>query len=549
MTISCRLSLVAVLWLGQFAASFAAGRLELRAVDKDTGKPLAVRVHFQNGQGKPYRPAKVKGGIVAGDHIVFAEKLVLDLPNGRYSFTMEHGPEYRVMNGHFDIQNFADDSQTIELTRFCDMAQEGWFSGDLDVQQPELKIKTLMQTEDLHVTPLITWSNNKSPWDNRAPPKQAVTQFDESYFFSVMGGQWTTPGNTLRLFRLDRPVELPSELNAALSGDKKVSAALGSLPLIPLVEQARREHGAWIDAGTPFARDLPIWIAAGLVDSLQVANRYLERQGAVANEAGGWPRDLASFPGPHGNGRWSQEIYYRLLNCGLRIPPTAGSGSGANNNPVGYNRVYVHTSTRAADKSPLSDTATGNNGEVPPQGNLTWNAWWDALRAGRVSISNGPLLRTSVEGQLPGHVFKADAGQTIELAIALTLSTRDKIRYLDVLKNGRTEISVSLDEFKQAGGKLPLLKFTESGWFVVRAVTETAPAYRYASTGPYFVEIGYQPRISRESAQFFLDWTNKRSEEIVGVSSQDSAMGETPMKLIQQAKSFWQDRLRKANAE
>ena len=34
-------------------------------------------------------------------------------------------------------------------------------------------------------------------------------------------------------------------------------------------------------------------------------------------------------------------MYYHVLNCGLRIPPVAGSGSGTNDNPVGTNRVYV----------------------------------------------------------------------------------------------------------------------------------------------------------------------------------------------------------------
>ena len=43
-----------------------------------------------------------------------------------------------------------------------------------------------------------------------------------------------------------------------------------------------------------------------------------------------------------GVGYWVQEIYYHLLNCGLRVAPSAGSASGVLPNPVGYNRVYVH---------------------------------------------------------------------------------------------------------------------------------------------------------------------------------------------------------------
>ena len=106
--------------------------------------------------------------------------------------------------------------------------------------------------------------------------------------------------------------------------------------------EAAFTSGAAACAGAFFARDLPIWIAAGQIDSVQLANRHLLRGGVVANEAGGWPRDNGMYPNPQGNGRWSQEIYYDLLNCELRIPATAGSGAGADGNPVGYNRVYVH---------------------------------------------------------------------------------------------------------------------------------------------------------------------------------------------------------------
>lgn len=536
-TLMFKPSLTLLFFITHFSAAIAAGRLELRAVDKDTGKPLAVRLHLQNGQGKPYKPTKLKGGLAFGDHLMFSEKLVLDLPNGRYNFVMEHGPEYRIMNGHFDIENFADDSKTVEMSRFCDLAKEGWFSGDLDVQRPELELKQAMVADDLHLVPLITWSNKKNFWERHPRPKQNVSKFDDSYFYSVMGGEWTTPGNTLHLFRADQPITWPAELSASINVNSKSAIALGSLPLILLAAQARQEQSAWIDAGALFARDLPVWVAAGIVDSVQVANRHLLREGVIANEAGGWARDLALFPGAQGNGRWSQEIYYHLLNCGLRIPPTAGSGSGANHNAVGYNRVYVHVG---------ETEATGD--AVPDK--LTWDGWWNGLRAGRVCITNGPLLRTRVEGEFPGHVFKADAGQSIELAIALTLSTRDKIRYLDVVKNGRTEITVSLDEFKQAGGKLPLLKFSESGWFVVRAVADTISTYRYASSGPYYVEIGYQPRISRSSVQFFLDWTNKRAEDLAN-SAVDQGLAEViaSQAAVKQAQTYWRGLLDKATTD
>ena len=218
------------------------------------------------------------------------------------------------------------------------------------------------------------------------------------------------------------------------------------------------------------------------------------RTGVVNDELGGRPRDAAQYPGLAGNGRWALDIYYHLLNCGVRLPPTAGSGSGwmprstaqsgstaalkaaasGNVNPLGYNRVYVFV-----------------------DGQLTWDKWWEGLRAGRTVVTNGPLIRPSVEGQPPGYVFQADRGQTLELEIGLTLSTRDKISYLEIIKNGAVEHTIRLDQWKENGGKLPLVKFNDSGWFLIRAVADEPNTYRFAMTAPYYVEIGYQPHISR----------------------------------------------------
>ena len=106
----------------------------------------------------------------------------------------------------------------------------------------------------------------------------------------------------------------------------------------------------------------------------------------MTKEAAGKPRDTFRFPGPDGNGRWSERIYYHLLNCGLRIPPTAGSGSGVAPNPLGYNRVYVHV-----------------------DGDFTYEKWWDALRRSR-GRDQRPVDSAHVEGEMPGLRVSRRAG-------------------------------------------------------------------------------------------------------------------------------------------
>src|SRR5215510_9488206 len=92
------------------ATAFADGRLILNVVDRETGAPLAVRMHLKNAQGKVIKPPKAP---VCGDHFVFFDKIELRLPNGGYQFVVERGKEYLDQTGRFDIANFADDTKTV----------------------------------------------------------------------------------------------------------------------------------------------------------------------------------------------------------------------------------------------------------------------------------------------------------------------------------------------------------------------------------------------------------------------------------------------------
>ena len=189
---------------------------------------------------------------------------------------------------------------------------------------------------------------------------------------------------------------------------------------------------------------MPAWVASGQVDSIGIANNHMCRDRMYRDEAWGKPRVVERLPAPHGNGYWTQEIYYHLLNCGLRIPPSAGSASGVLPNPVGYNRVYVHVGKE-----------------------LTWEKWWDGLRAGRSFVTNGPLLRVRANGELPGHVFTTPAGKEVEIELKAELTTRDKIRFIEIIKDGEVERKVPFEEFAKTG-VLGRVGFKSSGWFLVR---------------------------------------------------------------------------------
>jgi hypothetical protein len=508
-----RVFAAAICWLTCVAAhtdravAGSGGQLKIEVVDRDTGKSLACRMHLTNAAKRPLKAPKVP---FWHDHFVFSGSVTLKLPKGEYAFEVERGPEYLARSGHFTMDDFSEDTKTVDLKRFVDMAAEGWWSGDLDVERPAKDLELLMEAEDLHVVELISWPNRRNLLAKTAVSDSRLVRFDGNRFYHLGGGTDARSGGTLLFFNLPQPLDM--------DGFKAEFP-----PMQDSIRQAKLQDHAWVDAEKAYGWDLPIWVASGQLDSVQLANRNLGRKSAVNNEAGGKPRDKLYFPDPAGNGRWSERIYYHLLNCGLRLPPTAGSGSGAVGNPLGYNRMYVHV-----------------------DGEFTYEKWWEALGQGRVVVTNGPLIRPNVEGEMPGHVFRADAGQQIDLEVGLTLSTRDRVSYLEIIKNGELAHQVRLDDWAKMGGKLPPLNFNESGWFVIRAVTDVPDTYRFATTGPYYVEIGGGPRISKSSVKFFLDWVTERAKDL---KLDDAEEREAVLKCHRKARDFWQSLVDKANAE
>ena len=493
------------------------GELGITVIDRQTGQLTAVRMHLKDSSGRPAQP--LSKTIHWDDHFVFDGKIQLVLPNGDYSFQLERGPEYKVRHGTFSIRSGANDSHRFEMERFADLKLEGWWSGDLHVHRPRVRgkvpepldvIPLLMRAEDLHIAPIITWWNKFNLWEKRPLPEPRLVRFDSNRFYHLMAGEDERGGGALLYFNLEAPLE--------------ISRAAYEYPSpAEFLEQARKQPNVHIDIEKPFWWDVPVWVATGKVDSIGLANNHMQRSGMLAGEAWGKPRDVGRFPSPRGNGQWTQHIYYELLNCGLRIPPSAGSASGVLANPVGYNRVYVHC------------------GEE-----LSYEKWWEGLRAGRVFVTNGPLLRPRVNDQLPGHVFTAAAGETIELETTLQLSLRDQVEYLEIFKNGFAVHRVKLSDYARQGGQLPTVTFQSSGWMLVRAVTNNAATYRFASSGPYYVEIGNRPRISKASAKFFHAWVYERARRL---KLENPAQRAQVLRHHRAARTFWQNLVERANVE
>ncbi len=509
--------LVLVLWVGCVLSGgsrslmAARGELELRVLDADTQEPVAVQMQLLNQRGLPVKPP---GLVRDGDWLVFDGPAVLTLPPGDYSFRLRRGLEYRERTGNFDLQSGAADSHTVSLPRFVDMAKEGWYSGDLQFQPASLAgLVTRIRASDLALVPIICRDN------------QGVLSVTETFARQIE----TQMGR-------DRRLQWPLACDRR-QGSVAIFWSPMGLPTLPAASEALPTSfdiarilraGASNDA-TPHVHlahvcswDLPVWVAHSALDTVGLMHDgVLEESSRDAPQDR--PRDPVLFPDPEGVGRWSQQTYFQLLETGIRLPPAAGSGADASGNPLGLPRVYVHCGDAFSP-----------------------DAWWDGLRAGRVVVTNGPLIRPRINGQLPGHVFQARTGQTLQLQVELKLSTADKIRYLEIIYNGRPAQQVRLEDWAANQGRLPPIVCQRSGWVLVRVVAEHPTAFRSAVSGPFYVEFDDRPRISRQACQFFLDWVYQRARQI---KLPDPQQREALLLQHRVARDFWQGRCEAATVD
>ena len=484
-----------------------AGSIEFSVVDEDN-QPLPCRIHLKDSSGDVVKSASLP---FWRDHFVCDGNATVDVQTGRYSWVIERGPEFRRASGKVEVNVDQSAIVALKLQRITSLRDKGWYSGDLHVHRSVADIKLLMMAEDLDYAPVIQWWN--SPAKNISPVAETDFRFDGHRIYSLQAGEDEREGGALLYVGLNRPLDLTVQSREVPS------------PMF-FVQQAREiNDNVWIDIEKPFWWDVPTWLSSGKMNSIGIANNHMNRSGMYESEAWGKPRDTLRLPSPLGNGVWTQEIYYHILESGIRIPPSAGSASGVLRNPVGYNRVYVHL------------------GDDP----FTRQNWFRALAAGRSFVTNGPLLRVKSDGHLPGATLKFSADETRTIKLDVQLSSVDRVAAVEVIYNGRVVKRVPCSNSTDQRLAADLI-IDRPGWFLIRALTDVKSTFRFASTAPWYVESGdVTHRISRTSAQFFVRWVNQRIQRIVD-HVKDGELLKEVLAPHERARAFWLNRLAMANA-
>ena len=202
----------------------------------------------------------------------------------------------------------------------------------------------------------------------------------------------------------------------------------------------------------------------------------------------------------------TSEIWYRLLDLGLPIAPSAGTDAFPDfyrSMAVGTTRVYARVD------EPLWVA-----------GHVRQDAYLESLRAGRSFVTTGPLLKFEVNGVEAGGAIAA--GPEREVPWGLTLYSPSPVDHVEVVVNGEVVWSGEAIQPARERRYTGRVAVPPGGWIAARAhggPTEwpAMDSYPFAHTAPIWVgAVGSRdPVAAASSARDLLRWLDVAEPRLI----------------------------------
>jgi hypothetical protein len=343
----------------------------------------------------------------------------LRLPPGRATIKVYKGPEYKVEVTSIEIASDATVQHEIELSRWINMPQKGWYSADdhLHIARPSAErnvdVSKMMQAEDVHVANLLQMGKV----GDFAIAKQ-YAHGPESYYqegnYILAAGQ-----ENPRTHFLGHTITLGAE-KAHYNADKYLIYRL-----------------IWAETAKEGALN-------GFAHAIFPYGSFIAPHDGLAVVL---PHKLLHFIEVLQFDRNGYDVWYDLLALGLRITPTAGTDYPCGGQVLpGHERFYTKV-----------------------EGPLTYAKWLDSVRHGRTFVTTGPIVEFRVNGQDIGSDIMLEAATNVEISGSVTFDpARDDVSFIELVKNGNV-----IERFSRVKGA-EKIKFSlrrrvdEAAWFAIR---------------------------------------------------------------------------------
>jgi hypothetical protein len=449
--------------------------VHVRANDAATGQPTPVRIRFAGPDGTYYPPLgrlatfATEMGVDVGGNVLLDDKAhaTIDgtcevrLPPGRVTVSISKGPEYRPVRTEVD-RPAGKLALRFQVERWADLRAESWYSGDTRAHflSPHAALLEAA-AEDVAVVNLLAWEFLVPGLEGQRPSIPNILAF------SGQRPALETPGHLVVVNTLNQHPTLGRLL--LLNCHRPVYPlsfggpdGLDDWSLADWCDQCHRKAGLVVGDGFfghpegPPPGELLADLILGKIDALQ----------------------LTEFQNPRVDAECRQESvlrdWYGLLRCGFRVPLVGGGGKDSNLGVLGDTRTYARL-------------------QVGQE--FTYKNWIEAVRAGRTFVTDGPLLRFTVDGLDPGAVVRLPAeGGTVRVrAAARSLQTFER---LEVVSPAGVVAGAEAAGSPAEAALEVEVPVAESGWFVARCwgpYDEVLCQWVAAQSSPVYVEVEGRP--------------------------------------------------------
>jgi hypothetical protein len=471
-----------MLSIGEFDYGVPVGKLQLRVVDESTGKACVARISLEQQRGKFYAPVAALYRLErTNGHFYCREQAELELPAGAYRLSVSRGPEYATAKMEIRVEAGKTSTESIQLKRWCNFSAAGYTSGE----------------NHIHA------NYGYGEWYNTPQSMLDQCEGEDLNICNFMVANSDTDGVFDRSFFRGEPDRLSSPKTILYWNQEFRSTIWGHMTLVNLRQIVEPVFTGFKDTTNPW--DIPTnadiadrtHLQGGLVNYTHPAQN-VDDPYLGAYTAKGLPVDIAlgridSMDVMGSSHRATVPLWYRFLNCGFRVPASAGTDCFLNrirSRLPGSDRAYVWSNER-----------------------FSYAGWIEGLRAGRSFVTNGPFIELQVGGQWrPGDTVELNGPDTVQVT-GRALS-QFPLGRVELVYNGRV---VSANEAREGdAGEVKLeqrVPLERSGWLALRVAGPGHPDHvgpeLYAHTGPVYVTVLGRPAPAHDDAKFFLAWIDR----------------------------------------
>ena len=434
-------------------------------IDAATSQTIDAKVHVLSSTGQFCQPANALLKRGPGTSFFFSDgEFEVGVGRGRTDVLVERGTEFVPKRITVETPETGVIDVEIPIERWHHPQAANWYPGNTHIHydegetRPDKRLGVDCSVEGYNVTCVSVLDRRQLDYASNKYPIGVMNEFTTAHHVLDIGEENRHYGEQspwgfgyghvmfLNIRNLVQPVSRGHILASQFDPDYP--------PLCFCCDDARDQGGIVIWCHNGRGMEAPVAAALGKLDAFNLFDPF-------------WMDP-------------EYDLWYRLLNCGMRLPASTGTDWFVCSN----NRVYVHTEKE-----------------------FSYASWIDGMKKGRTYITNGPAVDMLVNDAPIGSTIPLDGGGKLEVEVRF--ASHYPVVAAEVIADG---VVVHRQGYPDGGMHQETVRCEllaeRNGWVAARLWGDARDSFDqaiYAHTSPTYFSCGPSPEGRADDARFFLE--------------------------------------------